>query len=74
MSLIALTEEDKFLNQIAEGIGNTDKGYWFSAESVIIDADGVEWLEFEFSSTRAPEIRIRIKKNELETYFGGISK
>jgi len=69
MSLIALTEKDKFLNRICEGLGNTGKGYWFSAESVVTDADGVEWLEFEFSSTSAPEIRIRVNKQKLDNNY-----
>jgi len=67
--MLALTEKDKFLNQICEGLGNTGKGYWFSAESEVTDTDGVEWMEFEFSSTAAPEIRIRVNKQEFEQFF-----
>ena len=69
--MLALTKKDKFLNRIAEGIGNTGKGYWFSAESVVTDADGVEWMEFEFSSTEAPEIRVRVNKQEFDNFLKG---
>lgn len=69
--MLALTEKDRFLNRIVGGIGNTGKGYWFSAESVVTDGDGIEWMEFEFSSIEAPEIRVLINKQEFDNFLKG---
>lgn len=58
------TSEEKFLNKIADGIGQIGVGYDFTGEKEVGDD-----MVFEFTSSSAPTIRVSVNKEELKKYI-----
>lgn len=65
--MLTCTKKNKITHQILEGL----EGYWNDSESIVVDSDGIEFLEISLMASERPEIKIQIKKSEIKESQNG---